>query len=77
VLFNIYFDEVLTKLNKEHEPMLSKRQIPRLLFADDLALGATSSTGMQQAINCINEFCDEWELKINIAKTKIKVFKKQ
>jgi hypothetical protein len=27
-------------------------------------------------INCIKDFCGEWSLKINVAKTKIAVFKK-
>jgi hypothetical protein len=47
-----------------------------LLFADDLAVGATSTIGLQRAINCIKYYCDEWSLKINLTKTKIVVFKK-
>jgi hypothetical protein len=41
VFINLYIDEVLTKLNKAntHAPVLGKRQIPALLFADDLAVG--------------------------------------
>jgi hypothetical protein len=47
-----------------------------LLFADDLAVGATTTIGLQRAINCIKYFCEEWSLKINVTKTKIVVFKK-
>jgi hypothetical protein len=47
-----------------------------LLFADDLAVGATTTTGLQRAISCIKDYCDEWSLKINVTKTKIVVFKK-
>jgi hypothetical protein len=36
---------------------------PGSLFADDLDVGATFCIGMQRAINCANEFCDECELK--------------
>jgi hypothetical protein len=47
-----------------------------LLFADDLAVGATTIIGLQRVINCVKDFCGEWSLKINVAKTKIVVFKK-
>jgi hypothetical protein len=33
--------------------------------------------GLQRAINCIKDFCEEWSLKINVTKTKIVVFKKE
>jgi hypothetical protein len=55
---------------------MRNRNVPGLLFADDLAVGATASTGMQRAINSIKEYCEEWKLKINTIKTKIVVFKK-
>jgi hypothetical protein len=47
-----------------------------LLFADDLAVGATTRIGLQRAINCVKDFCEEWGLKINVDKTKVLVFKK-
>jgi hypothetical protein len=47
-----------------------------LLFADDLAVGATTIIGLQRVISCTKDFCEEWSLKINVAKTKIVVFKK-
>jgi hypothetical protein len=46
-----------------------------LLFADDLAVGATTIIGLQRAINCIKDLCEEWSLKINVTKIKV-VFKK-
>jgi hypothetical protein len=47
-----------------------------LLFADGLAVGAKTIIGLQRAISCIKDFCEEWSLKINVIKTKIVVFKK-
>jgi hypothetical protein len=41
-----------------------------------MTVGATSSIGMQAAINCIKEFCDKRKLRINIAQTKTVVFKR-
>jgi hypothetical protein len=40
-------------------------------------VGATTIMGLQRAISCIKDFCEEWSLKINVTKTKIVVFKKE
>jgi hypothetical protein len=76
-LFNIFIDDILDRLEgaNTHPPVIRKRQVVGLLFADDLAVGATT-IGLQRAINCIKDYCDEWSLKINVTKTKIVVFKK-
>jgi hypothetical protein len=78
MLFNIFTDVILRRLEKAntHPPTIRKWQIAGLLFVDDLAVGATTIIGLQRASNCIKDFCDEWNLKINVAKTKIVVFKK-
>jgi hypothetical protein len=77
-LFNIFIDDILVRLEEAntHPPVIRKRQIVRLYFADDVAVGATTTIGLQRAINCIKDYCDEWSLKINVTKTKIVVFKK-
>jgi hypothetical protein len=78
VLFNIFIDDILGRLEKAntHHPVIRKRQVAGLLFADDLAVGGTTIIGLQRVINCMKDFCEEWSLKINVAKTKIVVFKK-
>jgi hypothetical protein len=77
MLFNIFID-ILSRLEKAntHPPVIRKRQVVGLLFADYLAVGATTRIGLQRAISCIKDFCEEWSLRINIVKTKIVVFKK-
>jgi hypothetical protein len=77
-LFNIYIGGILSKLDDVniHPPTMRNRYVSGLLFADDLAVGTTTSIGMQRAINRIKEYCEEWKLKINTSKTKIVVFKK-
>jgi hypothetical protein len=52
-----------------------KLQVAGLPFADGLAVGATTIIGLQKAISCTTDFCEEWSLKILAAKTKIVVFK--
>jgi hypothetical protein len=46
-LFNIYIDGIISKLDEAniHPPAMRNRNVPGLLFADDLAVG-TTSTGM-------------------------------
>jgi hypothetical protein len=77
-LFNIFIDDILDRLEEAntHPPVIIKRQVVGLLFADDLAVGATTIIGLQRAISCIKDFCEEWSLKINVTKIKIVVFKK-
>jgi hypothetical protein len=50
--------------------------IPRLLYADDLAIGAFTVNCMQKAIDQIVKYCEGWRVKFNLNKTKIIVFKK-
>ena len=48
------------------------------MFADDIdiVLLANTETGLQNSINRLEEFCNGWELSINIEKTKILIFNK-
>ncbi|MEW8546516.1 MAG: reverse transcriptase family protein, partial [Candidatus Thiodiazotropha sp.] len=46
-----------------------------LLFADDLVMFADSKVELQRLINKLKEYCDTFQLKINIAKTGIIVFR--
>jgi hypothetical protein len=59
-----------------HPPVINQRQVVGLLFANGLAVGATTRIGLQRAVNCVKDFCEELILKINVDKTKVVVFKK-
>jgi hypothetical protein len=41
-----------------HPPVMLKRQVLVLLFADDLAAGTVINIGLQRAMNYIQEFCE-------------------
>ena len=47
-----------------------------ILFADDQVLFSTSPTSRQSMLNDIETYCTSWGLKINVAKTKVLIFKK-
>ena len=44
--------------------------------ADDVILLSDSSTGLQNALNVMQNYSNRWKLKINVTKSKILVFKK-
>ena len=84
IFFNLYIDDLPQILNselpsREHAdiPMLNDTLINCLLFADDLALLSLSQVGLQNKINILEKYCQEWGLEINIKKTKVMIFNKQ
>jgi hypothetical protein len=59
-----------------HAPVIGKMSIPGWMFADDLAIGSFTVNGLQRGIDQIIKYCSDWNLKCNLKKTKILVFKK-
>ena len=55
---------------------LSNKKISSLLYADDLVLISDSEQGLQNKLNILNDYCNEWCLKVNTNKTKIIIFNK-
>ena len=46
-----------------------------MLFADDVVLFSDTIVGLQRLLNCLESYCKTWKLSVNLAKTKIMVFK--
>ena len=46
-----------------------------LLFADDLVMFAESKIELQRLLNKLYAYCTKWNLKVNIDKTKVIVFR--
>ena len=78
VLFNLYLDELVTKLEGEnmHAPSIKNTTIPILLYADDLVIIAESEIGLKRALKTLENFCTEKDLKVNTDKTKVMVVTK-
>ncbi|KAL2089119.1 hypothetical protein ACEWY4_016018 [Coilia grayii] len=78
-LFNIYINDLATKLEKSSSPGLKllDREIKCLLFADDLLLLSPSAEGLQESLNILNEYSQTWALTINMEKSKIIVFQRK
>jgi hypothetical protein len=47
-----------------------------LMYADDTVLFSESAEGLQNMLNTLSVYCNEWDLKVNINKTKVLVFRR-
>lgn len=47
-----------------------------LLYADDTAILAESSSKLQLQLNCFSRYCSNWKLKVNVNKFKVVIFTK-
>jgi hypothetical protein len=57
-LFNLFINDIISRLEEAntHPPVINQRQVVGLLFADDLAVGATTRIGLQRAIKLCKGF---------------------
>ena len=84
LLFSVYLNDLQTYLDKNHaqgitwdvenDYMFTYIKMIILLFADDTVIFATNKEDLQVALNVFENYCDQWKLTVNIAKTKIMVF---
>ena len=76
-LFNLFIMDIISIFGTECDPAyLQGIAVGVLLFADDLALIATSSAGLQKALRKLEGYCKENQLIVNTGKTKILTIKK-
>ncbi|KAL3700010.1 hypothetical protein R1sor_018032 [Riccia sorocarpa] len=67
-LFGLVIDELFWN-NQVTCAVLGDIHVPMLLFADDVALIATSQAEMQQHLKGLEDFCSKTSMKVNLAKT--------
>ena len=80
ILFSLFIDEFLHVLNDKNVKGVQLHtditQLFLLMFADDLALLSDTISGLQQQLNILSDFCNDYKLKVNENKTKVLVFKR-
>ena len=90
LLFSIFLNDLENSLRKEYNGLefayesIRERlsdddveiflRIYLLLYADDAIILAETDIDLQNAINCLEEYCKEWDLRANARKTKIMIF---
>ena len=57
-------------------PNIKDIKVPCLFWAGDLILISKSKEGLQEHLNTLADYCEEWKLRVNIDKTKIIIFNK-
>jgi hypothetical protein len=78
-LFGLYLDDLEDVMRARQDrfdlPSLSGALLLALLYADDLALVATSARGLQQQLDVLHDYARQWGLTVNVAKTKAVIFR--
>ena len=79
-LFGLYIDALEAKLLTEDRrcggqlclaELPPQQQVALLLYADDLALLASSAAGLQAQLRVLEAFCQQRGLTVNLVKTKV------
>ena len=77
VLFNLYINDIFEMIDRHSvsDVYLDKaNKINALMYADDLILISRTKEGLQRQIDCLQEYCQKWKIRINIKKTKTMIF---
>ncbi len=71
-LFNIFINDITNNLTEANSSPLEliDSKLGSLLFADDLLLLSETKEGLQNSLNKISTFCENWQLSLNVKKTK-------
>ena len=70
LLFSLYINGAVKKLKEERCGVeCGGETIPGLLFADDTCLMVSDSAGLRKSLDMLVEWCKEWGVKINVAKS--------
>jgi hypothetical protein len=75
-LFNIFINEIPHLLSKSNvnPVMLGNKEIPILMYADDMVLLSGSACGLQRSLGVLHNFCNKWKLRVNEKKTQVLIF---
>ncbi len=78
-LFKININDLALKLSNEGCPLkLSSTNVPCLLYADETIWSSyRSATGLQDYVNQLHSYCNEWGLTVNDKKTTVIYFNSQ
>ena len=65
-----------TQSEESESPELFNTQISSLLFADDLAVFSLIKNGSQEKLDFLEKYYRQWNLNLNLNKTKVIIFNK-
>lgn len=79
ILFSLFIADIENLLLNSNLPGVTisvNFQLQILLFADDMVLLATDEISLQKKINVLYDYFEKLDLKVNLGKTKVMVFRK-
>ena len=76
-LFNLYVNDLPSIFDETCDgATLSDQKLNCLLYADDLVLISRSRNGLQNCLNKLADYCQNWKMEVNLSKTKIMIMSK-
>ena len=77
LLFNIFINDIHDIFNSSCDPLdIDSLKLSSLSFADDLVILSESPGGLQNSLDALNKYCENWGLVVNASKTKVVTFNK-
>ena len=73
-LFKLFFKDLSPLLEFINCPTLIDQIVSHLLWADDLVILALDPTTLQNQLNKLGQYCQQWGVEINMTKTKLLIF---
>ena len=78
LLFALFISDIENSLQENMDAGITLDQLSLylVLFADDAVIFSDTPQGLQQSLNKLQQYCETWNLTVNVDKTKIMVFRK-
>lgn len=77
ILFNLFIRDLPDIFDVSCDSAtLHDKSISCLMFADDLVIISLSALGLQNSLDKLSAYCETWQLRVNLKKTKIMIFNK-
>ena len=74
-LFKIFINDLPDYLdNSSDSIILNERILNCLMYADDVILLSETAEGLQNCLDKLNKYCEQWGLEVNLKKTKSLIF---
>ena len=78
LLFSLYINDCVCYINGLQKGILCDNDnVSALLYADDMVLLSDNAADLQVQLNALSDWCQQWGLSINSAKSKIVHFRPQ
>ena len=78
LVFMMFVNDIISNITTNLEGIVTINEMKLFLlsYADDQVLFATSPSSLQSMLTDLENYCNQWGLKINVNKTKVLIFEK-